>query len=155
MEYYDRDDLPQVEVGDVISKEQKLVFLLTWPTQLFWLLLYAAIAFAGYAIVGYRAANAEQDRAIHGNAGHSWYEQAELTPAAKTHFGIAECCHQAEVLGTKSRLTGQTWFYLDGNTWRPIPEFIIWRDKQPPDNMPVLFIWQGKLTCFFEPDPET
>lgn len=51
MEYHDADDLPVVEVGEVLSREQKLVFALTCPTQLFWLLVWAVVAFAGYAML--------------------------------------------------------------------------------------------------------
>jgi len=48
------------------------------------------------------------------------------------------------------------WWYLDRttSTWRRIPDFIIWENKQPPENCPTLFMWNGNLTCFFAPDDE-
>lgn len=57
MEYGD-DDLPQGEVRPLISKEQWYVFRVTWPSQMFWLLVYGLIALIGYAIVGVRLSHA-------------------------------------------------------------------------------------------------
>lgn len=87
----------------------------------------------------------------------NWFNEAELTPAAAEHFKFKKCCDQSEVVRTKFRQDEGTghWFYLDGNTWRQIPNFIVWQNKQPPENKPILFKWNGTLTCFFAPDPET
>lgn len=97
------------------------------------------------------------DPAIHGNHGHDWYAQAELTPAAKVRFGIVKCCAQAEVVRTKFRVdrttAGDQWWYLDRltNQWRLIPEDII-HYEHAPDKQPTLFIWNGKTVCFFVPE---
>lgn len=87
----------------------------------------------------------------------SWYDAAEATPDAQKKFNIVKCCASAEVVKTKFQQRGESWWYLDrsSSTWREIPSFIIWLDKHPPDNQPTLFVWNGNLTCFFVPDPET
>src|SRR4051812_49209787 len=68
----------------------------------------------------------------------SWYDAAEPTAAAKKHFGINKCCNHAEVVRTQFRkkLNTDEWFYLDEkmHTWRKVPDFIIWENKQPPEN---------------------
>ena len=72
-----------------------------------------------------------EDPAIHGSHGHSWYENAELTDAAKLRFGINKCCAQAEVVRTQFRVdrttAEDTWWWLDRTTsqWRQIPSDII------------------------------
>jgi hypothetical protein len=98
------------------------------------------------------------DPAWNGSPYKTWYENAELTPAARAKFGIQKCCNQAEVVRTEFRKKAmdESWWYLDNSshTWRRIPDFIIWEGKQPPGNRPTLFIWNRELTCFFPPDDE-
>ena len=88
----------------------------------------------------------------------SWYDAAEPTDAAKKQFGINKCCAAAEVVRTEFRHKRDVdeWWYLDRqmNTWRKVPDFIIWENKHPPENKPVLFIWNNELTCFFAPEDE-
>jgi hypothetical protein len=88
----------------------------------------------------------------------SWYDAAEPTDAAKARFGIDRCRNDAEVVRTEFRhqIDKDEWWYLDrtSSTWRRIPDFIIREGKQPPENRPMLFMWNGRLTCFFAPDDE-
>ncbi len=55
---HDADDPPAMEVGTVLSREQWYAFKVTWPSQLFWLVLYGLIALVGYLIVGVRLSQA-------------------------------------------------------------------------------------------------
>jgi hypothetical protein len=98
------------------------------------------------------------DPAVHGNHGHSWYENAELTAAAKLRFGINKCCAQAEVVRTQFRVdrttAEDTWWWLDRTTsqWRQIPPDIIHWETHAPDKQPTLFVWNGQMVCFFIPE---
>jgi hypothetical protein len=87
---------------------------------------------------------------------HQWYKAQELTPAAKQRFKIDKCCDNAEVVRTDFRVdrSGKQdqWWWLDGNEWRQIPDYIIHWGEHAPDKRPTLFIWNGKTTCFFPPE---
>jgi hypothetical protein len=64
---------------------------------------------------------------------HQWYKAQELTPADRS--------------GKQDQ-----WWWLDGNEWRQIPDYIIHWGEHAPDKQPTLFIWNGKTTCFFPPE---
>ena len=82
-----------------------------------------------------------------------WYEQAELTPAARERFGFAKCCAHSDVVKTKFKVNkvdgGDEWFWLDGQAWKRIPPDIIHWDSHAPNGQPTLFVYDGKETCFF------
>lgn len=87
-----------------------------------------------------------------------WYQSAEPTAAAKDFFKINRCCDGAETVKTDfrhNRYTDEWWFLnRETNKWERIEDFIIWEGKNPPENKPVLFRWNGKYTCFFAPETE-
>lgn len=117
-------------------------------------LIATALATAIIACVSYARADDPWSRSPH----YDWYQAAEATPAAQVFFNIVKCCNGAETVQTQFRHKRDTdeWWYLDksSSTWRKVPEFIIWEGKNPPENKPVLFNWNGNLTCFFAPDTE-
>ena len=84
-----------------------------------------------------------------------WYEQAELTPAAKARLHFQKCCASSEVVRTKFRVnksSGQDeWEWLDKDTWRVVPPDIIHVDEYAPDGQPTLFVLPGSNipTCFY------
>jgi hypothetical protein len=47
---------------------------------------------------------------------------------------------------------GDERYWLDGETWRRIPDDIIHWDKRAPNGKPTLFVYSGKETCFFPGD---
>jgi len=52
----------------------------------------------------------------------AWYQNAELTEAAKIRFPFKKCCDHADVVRTRFTVNktddGDEWFYLDGGTWK-------------------------------------
>jgi hypothetical protein len=54
----------------------------------------------------------------------AWYQNAELTEAAKIRFPFKKCCDHADVVKTKFNVNrtnnGDEWFWLDGEEWRRI-----------------------------------
>ena len=99
-----------------------------------------------------------------------WYQSAKLTPAAQEHFPFKSCCEKADRFRTKflvDKSSGDDqWYYWVDNVWLPIPWYIIHYEgihtKDPRyDNLPeikqmrldgVLFIYNGKTTCFWPPE---
>jgi hypothetical protein len=85
-----------------------------------------------------------------------WYRNAEVTEAAQQRFPFKKCCDNADVVRTKFNVNrtnaGDEWFWLDGETWRRIPDDIIHWDKRAPNGQPTLFVYSGKETCFFPGD---
>ena len=86
----------------------------------------------------------------------AWYRNAELTEAAQARFPFKKCCDHADVVKTKfnvNRTTaGDEWYWLDGQTWRRIPDDIIHWDQRAPNGQPTLFVYSGQETCFFPGD---
>lgn len=104
-----------------------------------------------------------------------WFKAAPLTEAATHHFPFYKCCEQAERLMTKfvGKQGGEWSYYPDptctnsGCPLLPIPDYIIHNDPiqaldHKDDSLPefeemrregVLFIFQGKPTCFWPPEP--
>ncbi|HEX4557266.1 MAG TPA: hypothetical protein VH249_24975 [Xanthobacteraceae bacterium] len=85
-----------------------------------------------------------------------WYRNAEVTEAARQRFPFKKCCDNADVVQTKFNVNrtnaGDEWYWLDGETWRRIPDDIIHWDKRAPNGKPTLFVYSGKETCFFPGD---
>ena len=85
-----------------------------------------------------------------------WYRNAELTKAAQARFRFKKYCDHADVVKTKFNVnrttSGDEWYWLDGNTWRRIPNDIIHWDERAPNGRPTLFVFSGKETCFFPGD---
>jgi hypothetical protein len=83
-----------------------------------------------------------------------WYRNAELTPAARLRFPFTKCCDHADVVKTQFRVSKgkgahDEWWYLDGDTWKQVPEDIIHWGESAPGGEPTLFIYHDKETCFF------
>lgn len=113
--------------------------------------------YALLAVVLLFAATAKaDDAAVHGNAGHDWYANAELTDAAWKRFGYSwkKCCEHSEVFRTEFHVNKDSgddeWWYLkkDG-TWKRLPNDIIHWGETAPDKQPTLFIYQGVEVCFW------
>ncbi len=85
-----------------------------------------------------------------------WYRNAELTKAAQTRFPFKKCCDHSDVVKTKFNVnktsSGDEWYWLDGDSWRRIPDDIIHWQEHAPNGQPTLFIYNGKETCFFPGD---
>jgi hypothetical protein len=85
-----------------------------------------------------------------------WYRNAELTKAAQSRFPFKKCCDHSDVVKTKFNVNrtsaGDEWFWLDGETWRKVPDDIIHWNERAPSGQPTLFIYNGKETCFFPGD---
>jgi hypothetical protein len=98
-----------------------------------------------------------EDPAIHGNHGHDWYAEAELTDAARLRLGVSwkKCCNQSEVVRPKFRVDRTTnddvweWFDPMLNRWRTVPADIIHWGEHAPDKRPTLFIHQGSRHASF------
>jgi hypothetical protein len=82
-----------------------------------------------------------------------WYKNAELTPAARRRFAFKHCCDHADVVRTKFQVSkstaGDEWYWLDGESWRRVPDDIIHWNEKAPDGQPTLFVYSGKETCFY------
>ena len=82
-----------------------------------------------------------------------WYQHAELTQKAQMRFPFKSCCEHADVVRTQFRVNKtdghDEWFWLDGETWRRIPDDIIHWGETAPDKQPTLFVYQGHETCFW------
>lgn len=85
-----------------------------------------------------------------------WYRNAELTPAARRRFPYVKCCDGADVVRTSFRVDktsgADAWWWLDGETWKRVPDDIIHWNESAPGGQPTLFVFQGRETCFFPPD---
>jgi hypothetical protein len=103
-----------------------------------------------------------------------WFRDAAPTPAARARLNIFRCCEKAERLMTKfvGRPGGEWSYYPDpactapGCRLTPLPNDIVHEDaiRAPDpkdDGLPefaamrregVLFIWDGKPTCFWPPE---
>ena len=86
----------------------------------------------------------------------AWYQNAELTDAAKIRFPFKKCCDHSDVVRprfTVNKTTnGDEWFWLDGDRWRRIPPDIIHWGQSAPSGEPTLFVYSGKEACFFPGD---
>ena len=86
----------------------------------------------------------------------AWYQNAELTDAAKFRFPFKKCCDHSDVVKTRFTVnkttSGDEWFWLDGEEWRRIPPDIIHWGETAPSGEPTLFVYSGKETCFFPGD---
>jgi hypothetical protein len=82
-----------------------------------------------------------------------WYRNAELTPQAQQRFPFKSCCEHADVVKTQFRVnratSGDEWYWLDGETWRRVPDDIIHWGETAPNKQPTLFVFEGKETCFW------
>ena len=87
----------------------------------------------------------------------AWYQNAELTEAAKIRFPFKKCCDHADVVKTTFSVNrtdgGDEWFYEDapGHMKRIPPDIIHW-GVSAPGGQPTLFVYSGKETCFFPGD---
>jgi hypothetical protein len=86
-----------------------------------------------------------------------WYQSAQLTPRAQLRFPFKSCCEHADVVKTQFRVnrasSGDEWYWLDGGTWRRIPDDIIHWGETAPSKQPTLFVYGGKETCFWPGEP--
>jgi hypothetical protein len=87
----------------------------------------------------------------------AWYQNAELTEAAKIRFPFKKCCDHADVVKTQFHVNktdgGDEWSYEDtpGHFKRIPPDVIHW-DQRAPGGKPTLFVYSGHETCFFPGD---
>lgn len=114
------------------------------------LALYSLIAFMGICSA------LASDPAVHGNTGHDWYENAEMTDAARARFGYGwvKCCNHAEVFRTEFRVNkddgdDEWWYLTKAGVWKKLPNDIIHWGEHAPDKQPTLFIHQGIEVCFW------
>ncbi len=86
-----------------------------------------------------------------------WYRKAELTRLAQRRFAFKSCCEHSDVVKTQFRVNKtdnrDEWYWLDGETWRRVPDDIIHWGESAPGGKPTLFVYQDKETCFWPGDP--
>jgi hypothetical protein len=94
-----------------------------------------------------------------------WYDKASLTASAQERLGFVRCCKESEVVRAQFRVDraaahgADQWWWLDGDTWKRIPDDIIHWGEHAPDGRPTLFVldqpfldWPaGTPTCFWPP----
>lgn len=84
-----------------------------------------------------------------------WYETRELTPAAQQRFRFKSCCAHSDVVKTKFKVSGtgnDEWWWLDGKTWKRVPDDIIHWGSSTPTGEPIMFAVGNQPTCFFPAD---
>ena len=105
-------------------------------------------ALSGAADARWKPEYASQPQAV-----QDWYKNAELTPKAQMRFAFKSCCEHADVVKTQFRVnrntSGDEWYWLDGETWRRVPDDIIHWGETAPSKQPTLFVFDGKETCFW------
>jgi len=105
-----------------------------------------------------RLATWKPEYAQNNPAVRDWYRSRTMTEDTRKRLGWSwkSCCDHGDVVHTDIRRTtifGVTqWYWLDGATWKQIPADIVQYGQFPPNNEPVLFIYQGEAVCFFPPD---
>jgi len=113
--------------------------------------IVAALTFCGPAGATWKPEYASQPPEV-----RAWYRNAELTEAARYRFPFKKCCDHSDVVKTKFNVNkttrGDEWYWLDGETWRRIPDDVIHWHEHAPGGQPTLFIYQGHETCFFPGD---
>lgn len=89
-------------------------------------------------------------------ATRDWYQRQVLTPEAQAVFNFSSCCAHSDVVKTQFRVDRSTgadqWWWLDGDTWKRIPDYAIHWGQAAPGGQPVMFAVSGRPTCFFPPD---
>ena len=142
--------------------------------------LYVVAVIAGLALAAWLAAGGANAtwKPEYGKsppAVQQWFKSARTTPAAALRFGFSYCCEEAERLRTKflPSENGDWSYYPDpsctdkGCQLLPIPNDIVHdepiRALDPKDDdLPqfnamrregVLFIYDGRATCFWPPEP--
>lgn len=84
-----------------------------------------------------------------------WYTAQELTPAAQQRFAFKSCCNNSDVVKTKFKVGGvgnDEWWWLDGQTWKRIPEDVIHWGIVAPGGGAVMFAVGGMPVCFYPPE---
>lgn len=86
----------------------------------------------------------------------AWYRNAKITERAQHRFTWKNCCDHADVVRTKFRVSHESgadeWWWLDGETWRRVPDDIIHFGEAAPDGSATLFVYKGEPTCFYPPE---
>jgi hypothetical protein len=97
---------------------------------------------------------------------HAWMGKQRINEAARRldrnpYLPWSNCCDNADRVKTQFRVNRDTnkdtWWWLDGNTWRQVPDDIIHEEYDPtmPEDLRregVLFVYRGKPTCFWYPE---
>lgn len=92
-----------------------------------------------------------------------WYETRQLTDATRQRLGVGfrSCCKHSDVVRTQFRVDRTSgrdeWWWLDGKTWKRLPEDVVQQGDFAPDGQPTLFVYQdgganpppGTPLCFF------
>lgn len=123
-----------------------------WPALLAIVILGYSIAMTSLAFATWKPEYAQLPQEV-----RDWYANAELTRAAQERFSFQKCCAQSEVVKTKFRVSksagaNDEWWWLDGATWKKIPDDIIHWGETAPGGEPTLFVYAGQETCFWPAD---
>jgi len=118
-----------------------------------YLVAIAAILFCGatgaYARWKPEYANAPQ-------AVQDWYKTRQLTKAAEERFAFKSCCDNSDKVETQFKVDkangDDEWYWLKDGRWQLVPGDVIHWDEHAPDGEPVLFVYNGRETCFFPPE---
>jgi hypothetical protein len=84
----------------------------------------------------------------------------QLNPATKQLLGVGwnGCCENGDVFKTLFRVSkstgGDEWYYLKGDTWKKVPDYVIHWGQHAPDKRATLFIYvaTGQELCFYPPE---
>ena len=86
-------------------------------------------ALSAGVLIGQADARWKPEYANAPQAVRDWYSHAELTKKAQMRFPFKSCCEHADVVRTQFRVNrataGDEWYWLDGKTWRRIPNDIV------------------------------
>ena len=112
--------------------------------------LFIAIIFSVQPRAEWKPEYADAPQAV-----RDWYQAQELTEAAERRFPFKSCCAKSDVVKTKFKVGGagsDEWWWLDGETWRRIPEDVIHWGVRTPDGNAIMFAIGGEPVCFYPAD---
>ena len=93
-----------------------------------------------------------------------WFESQTLTKAAREHFPFTSCCSHSDRFETTFKVDKSNgedqWSYLVDGKWVLIPDYVIHYEGIGGEGKRfdqlraegILYIYQGKPTCFWPPD---
>ena len=130
-------------IGDVLA----IVIAAAFVTIAFVSVLVLVATMARPAHARWKSEYAAAPQAV-----QDWYQNAELTEAAKKRFSFTKCCAKADVVDTKFKVGGagnDEWWWLNSGQWQRVPDDIIHWGEHAPGGRPTLFVYDGRPTCFF------
>lgn len=89
-------------------------------------------------------------------AASEWYEKQDMNPEIQQRLGVSwkSCCNNADVYKTQfhvDRDNADAWWYWHKTelVWKLVPSDAVQTGIPTPTGEPVMFVYQGVVTCFF------